>query len=78
LPSLTRRDELRIRGPALKSRATVTPTLRVESAQAIQAAEQIARAVELGLGVTHPDQIELVTSDSDSADFAKRIRAILN
>jgi len=40
--------------------------------------EQIARAVELGLGITRPDQIELVTSDSDSADFAKKIQALLN
>ena len=39
--------------------------------------EQIARAVELGLGITGPDQIELVTSDPDSADYAKKIRAIL-
>jgi uncharacterized protein (DUF362 family) len=40
--------------------------------------EQIARAVELGLGITGPNQIELVTSDTDSADYAKKIRAILN
>jgi len=35
-------------------------------------------AVELGLGITGPDQIELLTSDSDSADFAKKIRPLLN
>ena len=40
--------------------------------------EQIARAVELGLGITGPDQIELITSDSDSADFGKKIRPLLN
>jgi uncharacterized protein (DUF362 family) len=40
--------------------------------------EQIARAVELGLGVTDPNQIELVTSDPESADYAKKIRAILS
>lgn len=40
--------------------------------------EQIARAVELGLGITGPNQIELVTSDPDSADYAKKIRAILS
>lgn len=40
--------------------------------------EQIARAVELGLGITGPNQIELVTNDTDSAEYAKKIRAILN
>ncbi len=40
--------------------------------------EQIARAVELGLGITGPNQIELVTSDSDSAAYAQKIRAILS
>jgi uncharacterized protein (DUF362 family) len=39
--------------------------------------EQISRAVELGLGITGPNQIELVTNDPDSADYAKKIRAIL-
>jgi uncharacterized protein (DUF362 family) len=40
--------------------------------------EQIARAVQLGLGVAGPKQIELVTDDRDSADYARRIRAILD
>lgn len=40
--------------------------------------EQIARAAQLGLGVTAPGQIELVTGDKDSADYAKKIRAILD
>jgi len=40
--------------------------------------EQIARAVELGLGIADPNQIELVTNDPDSAEYAKKIRAILN
>lgn len=40
--------------------------------------EQIARAVELKIGITSPEQIELVTGDSDSADYAKKIRALLN
>jgi uncharacterized protein (DUF362 family) len=40
--------------------------------------EQIARAVELGLGVHDPAAIELVTGDRDSADYAKRVRAILD
>ena len=44
----------------------------------IFAQEQIARAVELGLGVAGPGAIELVTADRDSADYAKRIRAILD
>jgi len=45
---------------------------------AIFAQEQIARAVQLGLGVTQPGAIELLTGDRDSADYAKRIRAILD
>jgi uncharacterized protein (DUF362 family) len=40
--------------------------------------EQIARAVELGLGVRGPGGIELVTGDRGSADYAMRIRAILD
>jgi len=40
--------------------------------------QQIARAVELGLGVDSPAQIELVTDDSDSAAYAAQIRAILD
>ncbi len=39
--------------------------------------EQIARAVALGLGVTGPDQIELVTDDPDSAAYAEKIRQVL-
>jgi uncharacterized protein (DUF362 family) len=40
--------------------------------------EQIARAVQLGLGVTGPDAIELVTGDADSAAYARTIRAVLD
>jgi uncharacterized protein (DUF362 family) len=40
--------------------------------------EQLARAVQLGLGVTSPNEIELVTNDAASAEFAKKIQAILN
>jgi uncharacterized protein (DUF362 family) len=40
--------------------------------------EQIARAAELGLGVTSPDQIELVTDDAESKALAEKIREILN
>lgn len=39
--------------------------------------EQIARAVELGLGVDSPAKIELVTGDADSEAYAGRIREIL-
>jgi uncharacterized protein (DUF362 family) len=40
--------------------------------------EQIARAVELKLGVNGPEQIELVTGDRDSAEYAKKIRGVLD
>ena len=39
--------------------------------------EQIARAVELGLGVENPGQIELVTDDPDSQAYAAEIQEIL-
>ena len=39
--------------------------------------EQIARAVELGLGVDSPDKIELITGDPDSVTYAEDIRQIL-
>ncbi len=39
--------------------------------------EQIQRAVELGLGVSGPDQIELVTGDSASRAYAAKIQARL-
>ena len=39
--------------------------------------EQIARAVELGLGVESPEQIELVTDDPDSETYAAEIHEIL-
>jgi uncharacterized protein (DUF362 family) len=39
--------------------------------------EQIQRAVQLGLGVAGPDQIELVTADAASRAYADRIRARL-
>ena len=39
--------------------------------------EQIARAVELGLGIDSPSRIELVTSDVESAGYARRIQTIL-
>ncbi len=39
--------------------------------------EQIQRAVELGLGVSSPDQIEIVTVDEPSRAYADKLRAIL-
>lgn len=39
--------------------------------------EQIARAAELGLGVSRPDRIELLTDDPDSTAYAAEIRALL-
>jgi len=40
--------------------------------------EQIARAAQLGIGVKSPSEIELVTGDHESAEFAKQIREILD
>lgn len=39
--------------------------------------EQIQRAVELGLGVTGPDRIEIVTGDGESRAYADTLRGIL-
>jgi uncharacterized protein (DUF362 family) len=39
--------------------------------------EQIARAVELGLGVDAPDKIQIVTPDTDSETYAARVREML-
>ncbi len=39
--------------------------------------EQIARAVELGLGVKTPDQIEIVTGDAESRAYASKLKEIL-
>jgi uncharacterized protein (DUF362 family) len=38
---------------------------------------QIARAAELGLGVSGPDDIELITGDQESTTYARQIREIL-
>jgi uncharacterized protein (DUF362 family) len=40
--------------------------------------EQIARAVELGLGVSDPERIELITGDERSAEFGRALTDILN
>ena len=39
--------------------------------------EQIARAVELGLGVDDPEKIEFITDDPDSEAYAAQIQEIL-
>jgi len=39
--------------------------------------DQIARAVELGLGIDGPEKIEFVTGDADSAAYAESIKEIL-
>ena len=40
--------------------------------------EQIARAIELGLGVDASEKIQLVTGDAESEAYAAQIRAFLN
>jgi len=39
--------------------------------------DQIARAVELGLGVTGPDEIEIITDDAESKRYAEKLKPIL-
>jgi uncharacterized protein (DUF362 family) len=39
--------------------------------------EQVARAVELGLGVKSPEQIEIVTNDAASKEYAGKLKEIL-
>ncbi len=39
--------------------------------------DQIVRAVELGLGITSPDQIEIITSDKKSREYAEKLKSIL-
>lgn len=53
-------------------------TTKEVSQGAVFEQEQIARAVQLNLGVTSPKQIELVTGDKESAEYARQIRAILD
>lgn len=40
--------------------------------------EQIARAVELGLGVSGPEEIELLTEDEESKRYAERLTGVLS
>jgi uncharacterized protein (DUF362 family) len=39
--------------------------------------EQIARAVDLGVGVDSPEKIEFITADADSAAYSEKIRELL-
>lgn len=40
--------------------------------------EQISRAVELGLGVTRPEDIEIVTDDEASRQYSEKLKEILS
>ncbi len=40
--------------------------------------EQIARAVELGLGITRPEDIDIVTGDDKSRQYSEKLREILS
>lgn len=62
-------------GVALLRNLGTTPEV---SQGAIFDQEQIARAVQLQVGVGSPRQIELLTDDRESAEYAKQIRAILD
>jgi uncharacterized protein (DUF362 family) len=62
-------------GVALLRHFGTTPEV---SQGAIFEQEQIARAVQLKIGVTSPKQVELVTGDRESAEYAKQIRAVLD
>ncbi len=39
--------------------------------------EQISRAVELGLGVRRPEEIEIITDDAESKAFVKELKEVL-
>jgi len=43
----------------------------------IFAQEQIQRAAELGIGIQSPEQIEFVTSDRASLNYAEKLKTIL-
>jgi uncharacterized protein (DUF362 family) len=62
-------------GVALLRHFGTTPEV---SQGAIFDQEQIARAVQLRIGVTGPKQIDLITGDRDSAEYAKQIRMVLD
>ncbi|MCJ7562011.1 MAG: DUF362 domain-containing protein [Thermoplasmata archaeon] len=58
---------------ALKMHGT---TKKIES-RAVFEQDQIKRAVELGLGVTNPDDIELVPADESSEEVVEKIQPFL-
>ncbi len=62
-------------GVALLRHFGTTPEV---SRGAIFDQEQIARAVQLKIGIHGPSQIALVTGDKESAEYAKSIRAMLD
>jgi uncharacterized protein (DUF362 family) len=62
-------------GVALLRHFGTTPEV---SQGAIFEQEQIARAVQLKIGVSNPKQIELITDDRESAEYAKQIRVVLD
>ena len=61
-------------GVAILRRLGTTPEV---SQGPIFGQEQIARAVELGLGVNSPEQIQIITDDAASEEFAGEVRDIL-
>lgn len=61
-------------GVALLRHFGTTPEV---SAGPIFEQEQLKRAVELGLGAASPAQIDIVTGDAASAEYAKKIRDVL-
>lgn len=52
-------------------------TTRAVSAGKIFAQEQIARAVELGVGIAGPERIQLVTDDAAGETFLSRLRPVI-
>ncbi|HEY6308800.1 MAG TPA: DUF362 domain-containing protein [Candidatus Angelobacter sp.] len=62
-------------GVALLRHFGTTPEV---SQGAIFDQEQIARAVQLKIGIGDPRQIDLVTGDRESAEYAKPVRAMLD
>jgi uncharacterized protein (DUF362 family) len=61
-------------GVAILQHLGTTPQV---SRSPIFAQEQIARAVELGLGVSTPDEIRIITDNEEGENYARKIREIL-
>lgn len=62
-------------GVAILRLMETNPTV---SSGAVFEQEQIKRAAELGIGVDSPEKIEIVVSDDESAEFANKLKPILN